>query len=153
MDDPAIMISTFGWRPLTIQKEASNERMQIRRRADRFLLRQDKLYYRDADGEPKLAWPRATLKEVLQEFHDGAIGGHFGRDITIASVRQQFWWPTIWKDVAEYVKTCDKCQRYGPKDHHNALRPFQPAYPFEFIFMDFVVNLPSTPGRTGTLSP
>ena len=114
------------------------------RRADRFLLRQNQLYYRDADGELKTCLTSTDTQQVLQEFHAGAIGGHFGQDITIARVRQQFWWPTIWRDVAQYVKTCDMCQRYGPKDHHNPLRPFQPAYLFEIIFLDFVVNLPST---------
>ena len=53
----------------------------------------------------------------------------------------------MWKDVAEHVKMCDNCQRYGPKEHHNALRPYQPVYPFEFIFLDFIVNLPNTASR------
>ena len=95
----------------------------------------------------KLCLGKADIKEVLHEFHEGAAGGHFGRDITVARIRQSFWWPTMWKDVAEHVKTCDNCQRYGPKEHHNALRPYQPVYPFEFIFLDFVVNLPSTASR------
>ena len=72
------------------------------------------------------------------------MGGHFGRDITIGRVRQDFWWPTIWKDVVAYIKTCDICQRYGPKGKHNALQPYRPVFPFEFIFLDFVVNLPMT---------
>ena len=53
----------------------------------------------------------------------------------------------MWRDVAAHVKTCDNCQRYGPKEFHNVLRPYQPVYPFEFIFMDFVINLPSTPRK------
>ena len=60
-------------------------------------------------------------------------------------IRQRFWWPTIWRDVADYVKTCDICQRYGPKDHRNPLQPYQPVFPFEFIFLDLIVNLPRTP--------
>ena len=81
---------------------------------------------------------------MLQEYHDGAVGGHFGRDITIGQIRQHFWWPTIWKDVVAYIKTCDICQRYGPKGRHNTLQPYGPVFPFEFIFLDFVVNLPMT---------
>ena len=27
------------------------------------------------------------------------------------------------------------------------LHPYQPVYPFEFIFLDFVINLPSTPRK------
>ena len=105
------------------------------------------MLYLDGDGEVKVCLVQEEVKRVLHEYHDGAIGGHFGRDITIARIRQKFWWPTNWKDVAEYVKTCDTCQRYGPKIHHNPLRPFRPVYPFEIIFLDFIVNLPGTPRR------
>jgi hypothetical protein len=129
---------------LTIQKKTAAEHERIRRRASRFAILGNKLFYQDSDGKMKLCLGKDDIKEVLHEFHEGAAGGHFGRDITVARVRQQFWWPSMWKDVAEHVKTCDNCQRYGPKEHHNALRPYQPVYPFEFIFLDFVVNLPST---------
>ena len=115
--------------------------------ATKFIIKGKCLFYHDSDGGLKLCLGRKDIKEVLQEFHEGAIGGHFGRDITVSQVRQQFWWPTIWRDVALHVKTCDNCQRYGPKEFHNVLHPYQPVYPFEFIFLDFVVNLPSTPRK------
>jgi hypothetical protein len=115
--------------------------------AARFAIREKQLYYRDSDGKMKLCLGRGDTKGVLQEFHEGATGGHFGRDITIGRVRQQFWWPTIYRDVAYHVKTCDNCQRYGPKELHNVLHPYQPVYPFQFIFMDYVINLPSTPRK------
>ncbi|KXL51465.1 hypothetical protein M433DRAFT_9221 [Acidomyces richmondensis BFW] len=31
---------------------------------------------------------------------------HFGRDKTEALLRRKYWWPTLAKDTAEYVKTC-----------------------------------------------
>jgi Integrase zinc binding domain/Integrase core domain len=83
----------------------------------------------------------------LAEYHAGAIGGHFGRDITIKRIREKYWWPTIWKSVADFVRTCDICQRYGPKERHNELHPFRPIHPFEFVFMDFVISLPITPRK------
>lgn len=132
---------------LTCQKATAAERERIRKKANRFAIKGKCLYFRDVDGMLKLCLGKADIKEVLHEFHEGAAGGHFGRDITVARIRQSFWWPTMWKDVAEHVKTCDNCQRYGPKEHHNTLRPYQPVYPFEFIFLDFVVNLPSTASR------
>ena len=145
MDDPWYKDVYLWLEGLTIQKDTSQERERVRKMALRYAVKGRNLYYRDSDGKPKLCLGRSDVKGVLQEFHEGAIGGHFGRDITVARVREQFWWPTIWKDVADHVKTCDNCQRYGPKEFHNALRPYQPVFPFEFIFLDFVVNLPSTP--------
>ena len=129
---------------LATPKASAAEREKVRRRALRFAIHGKGLYFRDSDGGLKVCLGKDSIKEVLCEYHEGAVGGHFGRDITVARVRQHFWWPTLWRDVAEHIKTCDICQRYGPKEHHNALRPYQPVYPFEFIFLDFVINLPST---------
>jgi hypothetical protein len=129
---------------LVIQKENKYERERVRKRALRFVIEGKRLYYRDPDGGLKLCLRKADVKEVLQEFHEGAMGGHFGRDITIGRIRQHFWWPTIWKDVSDHIKTCDNCQRYGPKGHHNTLHPYRPVYPFEVIFLDFVIKLPTT---------
>jgi hypothetical protein len=121
-------------------------RRRIRQRAMRFLIRNDKLFYRDKNG-PKLCIRRQEVDAILTEYHDGPIGGHFGREITIARIRQDFWWPSLWKDVATFVKTCDICQHYGPRQKHNPLSPFRPIYPFEVVYMDFIVNLPLTSKR------
>jgi integrase-like protein len=53
----------------------------------------------------------------------------------------------MWKDITEYVRTCDICQRYGPREHSNPLQPYRPVCPFEYIFMDYIVNLPLTSKR------
>src|SRR3954469_4192835 len=132
---------------MTIQKESAVDRKRIRLMALRYGIKGGRLYNRDSDKKLKLCLARDDIKKVLQEYHEGAIGGHFGRDITVKRIRQHFWWPTIWRDVAEHVRTCDNCQRFGLKEHNNPLRPYQPIFPFEFIFMDFVVNLPLTKNK------
>lgn len=144
VDDPWYKDVYLWLEVSTIQKESAHERERVRKMAGRYAIKGNKLYYRDSDGGLKLCLGRKDIKDVLREFHDGTIGGHFGRDITVGRIRQMFWWPTIWRDVAEHVRTCDTCQRYGPKENHNALRPYQPVYPFEFIFLDFVISLPIT---------
>ena len=90
---------------------------------------------------------KEDVELVLKEYHDGAQGGHFGRDLTINRVREGFWWPTLWRDVTEYIKTCDICQRYGPREHSNPLQPYRPVCPFEYVFMDYIINLPLTSKR------
>ena len=40
--------------------------------------------------------------------HDGQ--GHQGIDQTIALCRDQFYWSTMYKDIAPYVKDCPQCQ-------------------------------------------
>lgn len=123
------------------------ERETTRRKAMRFFVRKDVLFYRDTDGGAKICLGGKDVKMVLREYHDGAPGGHFGRDLTINNIRRNFWWPALWKDTSDYVKTCDICQRYGPKEHNNPLQPYRPIMPFEYIFIDYIVNLPLTTKR------
>ena len=39
------------------------------------------------------------------------LAGHLGRDKTFQKVAERFHWKMLWKDVEEYVKRCDVCQR------------------------------------------
>ncbi len=132
---------------LIVEKDSTRDRCRIRKLASRYFLENDTLYYRDADGIAKQCLIREEAYLVVKEFHDGALGGHFGRDLTIKRIRERFWWPTIWRDVANYVKTCDICQRYGPLKRYNPLQPYDQTLPFEIVFMDFIVSLPTTPRK------
>nr|GEY14639.1 reverse transcriptase domain-containing protein [Tanacetum cinerariifolium] len=54
------------------------------------------------------------LHEVLEHCHTGPARGHYGADITARKVFEAgFYWPTIFKDSAMYVRECDACQRAG----------------------------------------
>ncbi|GJV38109.1 reverse transcriptase domain-containing protein [Tanacetum coccineum] len=42
----------------------------------------------------------------------GPAGGHYGADIIARKIfKSGFYWPTIFKDTARYVRDCDACQR------------------------------------------
>ncbi|GKD61589.1 reverse transcriptase domain-containing protein [Tanacetum coccineum] len=52
------------------------------------------------------------LQEILEHYHMGPARGHYGADITARKVfESRFYWPTIYKDAARYVRECDACQR------------------------------------------
>ena len=132
---------------MTLERTTASERERVRRMAGRFFIKEGNLRFRDTNRNFRACALKKDVGAILAEYHDGSLGGHFGRDITINRVCQHFWWPTLWRDVTDYVKTCDTCQQYGPKENHNELRPYHPIYPFEFVFIDFIVNLPSTSKR------
>ena len=48
--------------------------------------------------------PLTYQVQVLQMLHDAQ--GHQGLGQTIAMCREQFYWNTMYKDVAQYVKDC-----------------------------------------------
>jgi hypothetical protein len=49
--------------------------------------------------------------QVLRECHDGPLGGHFDRAKTGSLVRRLAFWVSQDGDVAEYVPSCQTCQR------------------------------------------
>ena len=46
--------------------------------------------------------------QVLQMLHDGQ--GHQGIERTTALCREHFYWSTMYRDKAEHVKDCPRCQ-------------------------------------------
>lgn len=55
--------------------------------------------------------PNNEFKSIHQHCHDGDMGGHFSANKTAAKVLHlSFYWPTLFKDVREYVSHCDRCQ-------------------------------------------
>ncbi|MBW0572740.1 hypothetical protein O181_112455 [Austropuccinia psidii MF-1] len=53
---------------------------------------------------------RSLINLVLKEFYDLPFSGHLFEDRTREKVKTCIWWPMWQKDVAEYCKTCDRCQ-------------------------------------------
>lgn len=76
----------------------------------------DLIYYIDMNlGETnnkRIFVPTTSRCWLLQLAHDDQIyGGHFGIKKTYRKLLR-FWWPGMNRDVEEYVKTCDTCQRF-----------------------------------------
>nr|GEZ16503.1 reverse transcriptase domain-containing protein [Tanacetum cinerariifolium] len=52
--------------------------------------------------------------DILQACHNGPIGGHHAPNYTAKKVFDSgFYWPTIYCDAHDLVKSCDACQRQG----------------------------------------
>lgn len=77
---------------------------------------------------------------ILNDFHILPTGGHAGINRMYNNVRKYFFWTKLRKDVEEFVKKCDSCQRYKHGKHN--LEPMAittTAYSaFQKIFLDIV---------------
>nr|GFA26215.1 reverse transcriptase domain-containing protein [Tanacetum cinerariifolium] len=52
--------------------------------------------------------------EILNTCHEGPTGGHHGANLTAKKVFDAgFFWPSIYHDAHDLIKTCDTCQRQG----------------------------------------
>jgi hypothetical protein len=48
----------------------------------------------------------------MKELHEGPSKGHFATEITQRKILDaRYWWPTMYKDVDDYCKSYDACQR------------------------------------------
>ncbi|CAF1327080.1 unnamed protein product [Rotaria sordida] len=86
-------------------------------------------------------------KTILQIYHDTAANGaHFGRDKTIHKIKQRYFWPSMYKDINNYIKSCIPCAQFNPRRQKNpgTLRPIKPPEGvWQLVSMDF--HGPTTP--------
>jgi hypothetical protein len=49
---------------------------------------------------------------VMRELHERPSAGHFATKITQRNILDvKYWWLMIYKNVHDYCKSCDACQR------------------------------------------
>ena len=84
-----------------------------------YLWRAGLLFRRSASGDRLCIPSDPELRRlVLTELHATPLGGHFGREKTMALARRMVWWPNMASDVEAFIRTCPVCQRvkaeHGP---------------------------------------
>ncbi|KAJ9521984.1 hypothetical protein QJQ45_024869 [Haematococcus lacustris] len=97
----------------------------------------------------KVVVPKSPLvkRQVLESCHDANYAGHMGISKTWHGVNRYFTWPGMRKDVEDYVRQCDACQRNKPSTRLKAgkLQPLSiPGRRWESISMDMIVKLPKS---------
>jgi hypothetical protein len=49
---------------------------------------------------------------VLHDAHDTGATAHCGREKMVYRITRDYWWPTIYRDVENYIRRCVSCQKY-----------------------------------------
>nr|GEY40320.1 reverse transcriptase domain-containing protein [Tanacetum cinerariifolium] len=88
--------------------------------------------------------------DILKAYHNGPIGGHHGLNYTAKKVfNSGFYWPTIYHDAHDLVKTCDACQRRGKISQRDEMpqNAIQVYEIFDVWGIDFMGPFPSSRGN------
>ncbi|KAK2362677.1 hypothetical protein QL285_087718 [Trifolium repens] len=84
---------------------------------------------------------------ILGEAHKSKLSMHPGATKMYQDLRQDFWWPGMKRDVAEFVASCLTCQK-AKIEHQRPAGMLQsldiPEWKWDSISMDFITGLPKT---------
>ena len=104
-----------------------------------------KLLYRETTGELAKCVKGSEVYSILARYHDSH--GHFAVEMTLRMLKGRYYWPTRSKDVAQYINSCDSCQRFGPLHPvKRELKTLLNLQPMDMIGIDFMGPIsPRTP--------
>jgi hypothetical protein len=84
---------------------------------------------------------------ILKEMHNVPYPGHLGYQKTIKVVKSQYYWPSMKKEVIDFIAKCLECQKVKVEHRHPAglLQPLHiPEWKWEVVTMDFITKLSKT---------
>ncbi|CAL2278331.1 unnamed protein product [Prunus armeniaca] len=88
---------------------------KVQQKAARYYMHDNKLIRRSYSGHHLTCIKYPQTLEVLCKIHDSECGNHSGgRSLAQKALNIGYFLPTMRRDSAEYVKKCDRCQRYKP---------------------------------------
>ncbi|KAL0449507.1 UNVERIFIED_CONTAM: hypothetical protein Slati_1507100 [Sesamum latifolium] len=116
-------------------------KVDIRRRATRFIHHNDTLYRRSFDGVFLRCLSDDEAIQAMEEAHSGVCGAHqSGPKLHFRLKRMGYYWPTMVKDCINYAQRCQACQFHANFIHQppEPLHPTVALWPFDAWGLDVV---------------
>ena len=67
--------------------------------------------YKQKNGKEVKVIQEFEKEALLWMMHDHPTAAHFASKAMYEKIRERYYWKGMLKDIEEYVKTCDKCQK------------------------------------------
>ncbi|KAH6776184.1 hypothetical protein C2S52_013745 [Perilla frutescens var. hirtella] len=120
-------------------------RVDIRRRANRFIYFKGTLYMRSFDGVFLRCLGDKEAVKAMEETHSGICGAHkSGPQLHFRIKRMGYYWPTMVKDYMDYAQRCQPCQFHANLIYQppEPLHPTVAPWPFDAWGLDVVEAVP-----------
>jgi hypothetical protein len=117
------------------------QRRALKLRAVNFCINDNLLFWKNPIGLLLRCVNQEEAAKITNEFHNSECGGHHYWKTTAHKIlRSGYYWPSLFSDVYEFVKRCDKCQRFEGKKQLKSLplRPIVITGPFQQWGLDFI---------------
>ena len=129
---------------------AKRKKQQFLAQAKQYIWDEPDLFKVGPDQLVRRCVPEEEIQDVLTHAHSFACGGHFSGQKTGYKVLMcGLFWPSIFKDAAEFVKKCVRCQQLGSITKRNEM-PMQPILVvniFDVWGIDFMGPFPNSFGN------
>jgi hypothetical protein len=128
------------------EKWTNKQITTFKKQATHYLIQNNLLFRRNNKNpmEPLKVIKTTELENILHNLHSNILTGHFGIEATYNRARIRYYWPNLYKTIAEYIKSCDTCQRQGAPTPHEELHPIRVGEPFDRVGIDIVGPLSIT---------
>ena len=119
----------------------NREAFNVERIAKRYFVEGENLYRKGFNGEPLRCVDKEEVGRLLQEAHSGECGEHQGRKkLYYQLLSLGYYWPTMKKDTAAFVKCCKTCQLHANLSHKHVvtLQDMKTPWPFHTWGLDLI---------------
>ena len=111
-----------------------SKKRALKLKATKYCIIEQQLYWKDSSGLLLKCLDEDESQRVMTEMHKGACGGHlYWKSTTNKILRVGYYWPTLFTDVYQKVRTCLECQKFVGKEklHSLPLKPISTKAPFQ----------------------
>lgn len=126
---------------------SKSDRRALKELAQRYTIVGGQLYKRSFQGVLLRCVDAEEASHIIYEAHSGVCGGHVnGQMLAKKILRQGYYWPTLERDSADYVRKCKECQLHADLIHAPAstLHPTTAPWPFSTWAFDVIGPLTQT---------
>lgn len=119
----------------TPQYASSQDKRRFIVKATRFFVQNQALYRRNGNHPPlKAILDPQQRTRILEAAHEHL--GHRGEHAVMHTVKERFYWPSMWNDVRHHVRSCHQCQIRSTYQVRRPITISAPTKIFARIYLD-----------------